>query len=167
MTLFIRPADSFARPANTTQYTAADLVAHDVDAADVNSAPSLVFDMAPLRQNGGKIVGGILEKSSNTVTVATFRLHIYDRIKTVTNGDNGALVISDNLGYICSLAFDMATAANNVALSGTAIQRIATALAQPGVFTARRRQLYGYLEATGAYAPASGEVFTATLFCES
>ena len=153
-------APTFTRPANTTQYTAGDLVANDATAGNV---VPLAFDVGQLIQ--GKITGGTLRKSTNATTAATFRLHLFTVTKAVTNGDNGALAIADYSGYIGSLSFDMSSGA--VGIAGGPLDKPATAPGTPlSYMRANGGTLYGLLEATGTYTPASAETFTAILNME-
>ncbi len=159
---FAHPRVRFSRPTDTTQYTANDAVGPSTTAADTD----LVFSLGALRgKKSGRILGGRLSKSTNTATVATFALHLFDREKTPTQGDNGAAVnYGDNVGYLGSLAFDLTT--GTTAVFGGAIAIAATALTQPITFQ-RCENIYGYLVATGAYAPGNAEVFDVSLDIEA
>lgn len=143
--------DSFTRPANTTQYTAADLVANNATAGSV----------VPLTWNVGRgglrIKGAHITKTDETdVTAADFSLHLFGSSPTVANGDNGALSYdySDKFGDI-----DFATmvAATDVAWA------INTGLDLNFYTTGN---IYGLIEADGTYTPASAEVFSVTLVYE-
>jgi hypothetical protein len=162
-------APQFARPANTTQYTAGDLVANN---ATAGSVVPLLFDLQNVSKGtSGKVVGGLLRKSTATVTVATFALHLFANISpVVTNGDNGALLITtpatDLPNYIGTLPFDFATIGNDIAIAGGPLIKAAVpALGILGFF-ARQRKIYGLIEAIGAYTPASGETFDASITVE-
>lgn len=150
------------RPADTTQYAAGDLVANSTTA---ESVVPITFPVGGQFASGGKIVGGRMRKSTAAVTTASFRLHLFTVTKTVTNGDNGAIVTAMD-GYIGSLDFDFATLANDTNIAGAAIEKVNTALAAPIGFRAPGGVLYGLIEAKGAYTPASAEIFSSWLTLE-
>jgi len=163
-------APQFTRPANTTQYTAGDLVANSVTAGSV---VPLLFDLSGVKGGtSGKVVGGLMRKSTVTVTVATFALHLFANISpVVTNGDNGALLITtpatDLPNYIGTVPFDFATIGNDINIAGGALIKAAVpALGILGFF-ARQRRIFGLIEAVGAYTPASAETFDAAITVET
>lgn len=143
--------DSFTRPANTTAYTAADLVANSATAGSV----------VPLTWNTGR--GGIrvkgvhLTKSDETdVTAADFTVHLFGTSPTVANGDNGAL------------SFDYSDKFGDVDL-GTMVAATDVAWAFNGGLDLNfytTGNIYGLIEADGTYGPASAEVFSCTLVFE-
>lgn len=157
-------APQMTRPANTTAYTAGDLVANNTTAGSVVPlAFPLGTGKAPC-----KITGGQLRKSASTATAATFRLHLFEETKTVTNGDNGAIVVNSMAKYIGKLDFDLSGAGTFTSIIGGAIERQATAPLSPLVVNRadNNGQIYGLVEATGAYAPASGETFDVSINIE-
>jgi hypothetical protein len=159
-------APTMTRPANTTQYTAGDLVANN---ATVGSVVPLAFSRNRLQgRNSGRILGGAMRKSAATVTVATFRLHLFSAAPTpATNGDNGAILVSSLANYLGFMDFDFTTTGNNGNIIGGAILKRNTALAAPLHFSLTGSGgLFGLIEATGAYAPASGETFDVALDVE-
>lgn len=151
------PVVSFTRPADTTAYAAGDLVANSTTAGSVSP---LTFDLTELRSSG-KVRNARLQKSGATATLATFRLHLFDRVKAVTNGDNGALAFANYDGYVASMDIDLATGA--IALAGGPLTKFSAEIAAG--FN-RTERLYGYLEARAAYVPANAEVFTVALSVE-
>jgi len=159
--MIISVSNSFTRPANTTAYTAGDLIANDVDAADVIP---LKFTTSRLSSGRGIIRRARLFKDSETVTAASFNLHLFSQSPVVTNGDNGALAVATAQHFLGTIALDLSTGA-----FVTATDVIKAAAASPEInfdlqsVSARERRLYGLLEALGAYAPASGETFEVTL----
>ena len=154
MSNYMSARAQFTRPANTTAYTAGDLVANDTT---VGNVVPLQFSLpAAGRRRSGKVKNARLQKSSNTATNATFRLHLFTVAKTLTNGDNGALVVNDYEGYIGSIALSVAT--GGILIAGANVIT-AHSSATDFNFQPTGSIIYGYLEATGAYAPASGEVF--------
>lgn len=101
-----------------------------------------------------------LHKTTTTATAATFTLYLFTSMPTLTNGDNGAFAIASAANLVGSIAIDMSSGA--VAGSGSLMQFSAAAAIGVDV-KAIDGVLYGLLVATGAYAPGSGETFTATL----
>ncbi len=162
--MFITPYDSFTRPADTTQYTALDLVANDVDAADVVPLTFSISGMFAKGLTTGRIVGGDLEKSSGTTTVASFSLHLFTRTKTLSGGDNAAMAVNNYDGYIGNLLIDLSSSALDVV--GTPLFKHGFA-STPFHFEAETEELFGYLQAIGAYAPASEETFRVGLHIEA
>jgi hypothetical protein len=143
---------SFTRPADTTQYAIADLVANNTTAGSVTPI-SLVF----VHDGAGiKITRVRLLKSATSVTSASFRVHFYVTSPTCTNGDNSAWLttVSGYLGYAdltMSQTFSDDAIGFGVAAFGDAIR------CQPGNGS---RTIYALLEARGTYTPADSEVFT-------
>jgi hypothetical protein len=158
--MIITPTDSFTRPGDTTSYTAADLVANDVDAGDV---VPLTFGSNSIGTHG--IIRRVrLYKSSTTATAATFVVHLFSVAPVVTNGDNGAFAVSTAANYLDEVAVDMSSGAS----VGTAyLYKPSAAVAIGFNFAHSGSLIYGLIEASGAYAPASAEVFQVTLEIES
>ena len=154
MSLIKKSSYTFTRPADTTAYTAADLLANSTTAGSV----------VPLSWNigrgGYKIVGLQITKSGTTVTNATFKLHLFASSPTVANGDNGA--ISTNLAG----KFGTATFATMIATTdaGWATLNGGDSNLPDGLYNyTSSGLLYGLIEVTAAYTPASGESFTVTI----
>lgn len=149
--LIKKVTDSFTRPANTTQYTAADLVANN---ATAGSVVPLTFNTG---RGGIRIKGVHITKSDETdLTSADFSLHLFGTSPTVANGDNGALSYdySEKFGDI---DFSTMVAATDVAWafnSGLDLNYYTTG------------NIYGLIEADGTYTPASAEVFSVTIVFE-
>jgi hypothetical protein len=97
------PADTtFTRPADTTAYSIGDLIANSTTAGSVTP---MSFTGATLTGSGGtgRIVQLLLTKSGTAA--ARVRAHFVKTSHAVTNGDNGALVLTsldiDNyIGYM-------------------------------------------------------------------
>lgn len=158
--MFIAPQASFTRPANTTQYTANDLIANDTDSADV---VPMKFDTSRIN-NRGKIVAVRLFTDNQTVTVASYKLHIFRTLPTAGAGDNAAYAVASVRDLLDSVALDLSSGAT--ASSTDKMKRVS--LSVPIVFAAPLEvgAIYGLLQAVGAYTPASGELFEATLEIE-
>jgi len=145
--------DTFTRPADTTAYAAADLVANSTTAG--NAVP-LKFGIG----GGGFAIRAFhLEKTDETdVANADFTVRFYTEEPTPANGDNGALS-TDYSGYIGSIDLGAMTAYTDVA---------AVEAQNQGIFgyANTRGELWALIEANAAYIPASGEIFLATVTVE-
>lgn len=145
-------AASFTRPADTTAYASADLVANSTTAGSV---VPLSFATAANSSAAGGIVNRIrLLKSGTTATNGQFRVHLYTASPTVANGDNAALSTNkaaDYLGYA-----DVTVSAFTDGCAGVSSSNL-------GLTFAGSTTLYALLEARAAYTPANAEVFTVTL----
>jgi hypothetical protein len=150
-------SDSFTRPADTTAYTAADLVANSVTAGSV---VPLTFNVG---RGGIRIAGIRLGKSTTTVTNATFSLHLFGTSPTAANGDNGAFSTTraDKIGIV---ALPIMVATSDVSFT-TAYSGDTILLGGLYHYTSSGL-VYGLLSAVGAYTPASAEVFDCKLIYE-
>lgn len=147
---------TFTRPADTNAYTSGDLVANNVTAGSVTP---MTFTIP--NGQGFKLWRVGIDRSATAVTNAQFKLHLYKDLPTVTNGDNGALS-SIKSGYLGFVAVDGSGKTFSDAASAY------SALTLPVLIYADFDQfVYGLLEATAAYTPASAEVFVVTLVGES
>jgi hypothetical protein len=157
-------SDSFARPANTTQYAQNDLVANHATAGSV--VPLEFENAARLPGRGGRIKGAKLSKDATTATAAAFRVHLYSSAPTPANGDNGAFSTSES-GYIGSIDIDMSSGAVTFA-SPTALAEWSAAVDLPFQAVDGETSIFGLIQNTHAtgYTPASGEAFTVTLAIE-
>lgn len=147
-------ATSFTRPADTTAYASGDLVANSTTAGSV----------APLTFTKDVNVGSLfirrakIIKSGTGVTNASFRLHLFSFTPTFAAGDNAALNVSGVANYLGAFdvtvdrAFADGSAGIGVPVLGSEIS-----------VQSEASSLYGFLEARGAYTPASAEVFTVHL----
>lgn len=149
--LIKKVSDSFTRPANTTAYTAGDLVANNTTAGSV---VPLTFNTG---RGGIKIVGAHITKTDETdVTAADFSLHLFGTSPTVANGDNGALSYNYSDKF-ADIDFATMVAATDVAWALASNQNF-------NFYTTGN--IYGLIEADGTYSPASAEVFSVTLVYE-
>lgn len=155
----INPSSTFTRPADTTAYTANDLVANSTTAGSV-------VPMAFPVPNGSKLrlIRASISFNSATVTNAKFKLHLYSSSPTCTNGDNGAW-LTTNSGYLDNIAIDCTGNTFSDAAIGYGIY-VNTALNVPMLIPSTST-IYGLLQATAAYTPISGEVFTVSLLGEA
>ncbi len=160
----ITASDSFTRPADTTSYTSGDLVANNTSAGSV---VAMEFDVARVAAGAFMIRRARLSKTTNTVTAATFRLHLYGADPSISsgisNGDNAAWLTKEG-SYIGSIDLDASGANGRVFADPGAFVVAAVALGtEIGHKLAASTIVYGLLEARGSYAPGNAEVFTVTL----
>jgi len=152
-----RVSSTFTRPDDTTAYADGDLVANDVDAADVvplswPTAGSRPFDIPGIR----------LHKTGPTG--ASFRIYLFAAEPTVdTAGDNSAFASNVN------------GAANVIAIyEGTlyGLKDGSVGLLVPIAGVIKREYIgdpdtiYGLVRVGAVYTPIAEEVFTATLISE-
>jgi hypothetical protein len=154
--IILQPSASITRPADTTAYTAGDLVANSTTAGSVSYGSLLV---ARSRTSMTQIRRAKLEKSGTSVTSAEFRVHLYSSLPTFANGDNAAFSTT-RAGYLGALnvtinqVFSDGSAGFGVPVNGVEICDTGSN-GETTVFWA--------LEALNAYTPVSAEVFTLTL----
>lgn len=153
---------TLTRPANTTAYSSGQQVSAT---ANGSTGSPLQFQMADFASDGGSIVGARLTKSATSLTNATFRIHLFDLgVPTLTNlGDQNnyaAPLKADYANYIGYMDFASGIAGTDAAwYEGVPSQQLLSfRCAAGGVVT-----IYGVLECTGAYTPASAEVFSVRL----
>jgi hypothetical protein len=148
---------SFIRPANVTPYAAGALVANSVTAGAVIPMAFKLDNSFPMGQF--RLTRARLFKSGAVVTNATFRLHLYQALPTVTNGDGGAWLSSNSADWIGNI-----DVASMLAFSdGAAGTGSCPAGSEQYVRQAQGKVVYGLLAALGAYTPASAEQFTAVI----
>jgi hypothetical protein len=140
----------YTRPANTTAYTAGDALSDSASAPTVLTFTSIPFD---------SILNEVLVTSSvKGGTLPQFKLWLFDTAPTPVN-DNAALALTDaeNDTVVAVIALgesSQSSAVNNARLEATAQQRI---------IRAKTTVLYGLIEVTNAYTPASEEVIKVTI----
>lgn len=159
--VFAIPA-SFSRPPDTNAYAAGDLVANDVDAADV---VPLSWVLGGIQRDGYYITGVRLKFDHPSVTNAQFRVHLYKATPTIgTTGDNGVFgsVVTGYASWIGS--FDVTL----VALHADGAVGIAVAtegVIEPSIIQSGHT-VYGLVEARAAYSPKNAGLVTAELLVE-
>lgn len=153
-------AASFTRPNDTTAYASGDLVANSTTNTEVT----------PMTFNVGagvafKIWRAELLRSDTDVANASFRLHLYNDLPTVSNGDNSAW-LSIEAGYQgfidivgTSPAFSDDAKAHGVYVNNSVFAPMLIAMDGDA-------KIYGLLEARGAYQGAALESFTVSLVGE-
>jgi hypothetical protein len=154
------------RPADTTAYASGDLVANSVTAASVT--PFTFTGVA--RQIGYRSVikQARILLSQVLLANASFRLHLFSALPTVTNGDNGALDVATQLlaylGFIDIAAVINGTGAGaNNGGGGSMGWGYPPAPGEIGWLSTNSANLYGLLEARAAYVPASAQTIRTSL----
>jgi hypothetical protein len=153
------PAASFIRPANVTAYAAGQLVANSVTPGAVVPMAFNLGNSFPMGQF--RLTRARLFKSTaaGVGTVATFSLHLYQALPTVTNGDGGAWLSNGSANWLGNI--DIATM---LAFSdGAAGTGSCPAGSEMIIRQASGKIVYGLLAALGAYVPGSAEQFTVTI----
>lgn len=154
-------SSTITRPADTTAYTIGDLVANSVTAGSVTNLQFTT--LARVSGGSGVIVGAQIQKTSNVITSAAFRLHLFNTAPTYTSaGDNSAIatvVVASAKGYLGYVDITTMIGFSDVAWGSGAPDNARGSI--PYVATAQI--IYGLLEARGAYTPTSAEVFTISL----
>jgi len=156
----VQPANAtFTRPADTTAYAVGDLIANNTTAGSVTR---MSFTGASLGgSNGtGRITDLILSKSGTAA--ARIRAHFLKTDHAVTNGDNGALVLTsldiDNyLGYM-DVSF---TGTDDGVGSGGNL--VAKSYDLPVPYSISGDTIYCVLEALTAWTPTSSGTFDARI----
>jgi hypothetical protein len=147
---------TFTRPADATPYTSGDLVANSVTAGSVVPI-AIVFGSAGTTENQIELSRIRLFKSTTGVTGATFRVHLFSTLPTVSAGDNAAIVIATGaVGYLGF--FDIAAMQSFTDGANGAITTGSNRIVLSGSTT-----IYALIEARGAYTPGTSETFTLTL----
>jgi hypothetical protein len=159
----IRISANFTRPADTTAYAAGDLVANSTTAGSV--VPLSFANVVRTAGDCVRIERVRIEKTSTTLTNASFRLHLFESSPTPTVGDNGVfnssgtLASNNVLTYAGTFPVTMVWAGSDGAMGIGTPTTGSGATISPTTGTT----IYGFIEVTAAYTPASAEVFTVVL----
>jgi hypothetical protein len=155
------PSASFTRPADTTAYTAGDLVANNTTAGSVTP---LSWTLQSSNIVGPcSIYRARLVKSATSVALAAFRLHLYAALPSVTAGDNGAFQSTQAANYVGSIPLDLTTTPGAKFSDGAAGHGSMAAGADANIRLPSGTTIYGLLEALATYTPGLSEVLTVTL----
>lgn len=150
------------RPANTTAYAAYQLLANSTTVGSVTPATIAAAKGTNLATTAVRCrlqKSGVAASGAGSVANAYFRIHFYNVLPTVTNGD-GAAWLSTLTGWVG--AFDitqMFLGSDNSAGIGIPVQGSTMAFSPVNGTS----NLYYLIEVMAAYTPGSAEVFTPTL----
>lgn len=156
---------TFTRPADTTAYTANDLVGTSTSVVAANS--TIIADAVYDGADGFRFDRVRLYKSGISLTNASFRVHIFNALPVWSVGDNGAggaitaLAVTDMAGHVGYVDITMDRASATAGAYGMANPSSGAITAKPSAVTSTA--LYVAVQATAAYTPASGETFTVAL----
>lgn len=143
-----------------TDHVVGDLVANDVVPTAVLN---LQFNIGRVTGGTGAIVGAQLQKSSNNIDGAVFRLHLFSLPPTyITGGDNSPLttvVVASDKAYLGYIDIKEMIAFSDVAWGSGSPDNSRGAI----TFVADTQSIYGLLEARGVYTAASLESFRPSL----
>lgn len=144
------PSITFTRPANTTAYTAGDVV---------GSATSAIHELTGAASSSSFVFVQSIQLLINNASVPSgmtgFRVHLYSSAPTA---------ISDNAAYTFTTS-DLAAWQDSFDLSTPAVRGSmlrSQAYYQGGVMKLQpaSSSLYAVIETLGAYTPASGTAYT-------
>jgi len=148
------------RPADTTAYTAKDVV------ADSTSAPTVITfsNFARVNAGSGIIVRARLMTDQKTCT-SGFRLHLFHTAPTAINDNSPySLLYANAANRIGQIDFAAMSSEDPTNSTAAASMRPSAdgAYGAPNLWfqsAAASRALYGILETTSGFAPASGQKF--------
>jgi hypothetical protein len=159
---------SITRPADTTAYAAGDAVSNSTSAPTAISAA----DVVDVNGGSGRIVEIALETNNATVTNGTFRVYVFNTSFTPNNDNAASDKVHANRAYLQGYA-DLPLLTADGASAGSAVTRVNESVAGGDdgvpmhfVCASGDNDLYIVLVATGAYTPASGQVFDIALTIE-
>lgn len=152
---------SFTRPANTTAYTAKDVVSNATSSATIMSFTNL----SRAKGKGGYIVRAKIETDQKTC-VARFRLHLWDTSVTAKNDNDPFDFLNANastrIGWI-----DFGACATEDATTSTGAVSVRDDLRLKYQTASGSRTIYGILETLDAFTPANGQSFRVDLWAEN
>jgi hypothetical protein len=157
-----RVSVELTRPANTTAYTAGDVVSND----ETTTTLLVLTNALRVAAGSGYIVRASLTTDKKSIT-PRFRVHLFNASNPTVAGDNVAhkelyADAGKRLGY-----FDLPAMTTPVDTTNSDMSRsVDNTLRHAVVAAAATRILYVVLETLDAFTPASGEKFTLTLFVD-
>lgn len=161
-----RVSAAFTRPADTNVYAAKDTVADATSGALVMTFTG----MARITGGGGYIVKATI-MTDQTTNTEQFRLHLFNASPTALQ-DNAACtapLYASASSYVCSITFPgcATEGTGTTAAYANATPNSAGANLPMSFTCAADANLYGLLEATVGFTPASGQKFTVILSSEA
>lgn len=150
------------RPADTTAYTANDVVSNATD----TTTPLVLANFGRLAGASGYIVGAKLTTNLKSIT-PRFRVHLFNVNTATVAADNAAYkeVYADISKRISS--FDLAAMSTGADTTNSDMSRsMDMTLRIPFVLAAASTTAYAVLETLDGFTPASGEKFTLTIICD-
>ena len=146
----------FTRPADTTAYTANDVVSDST----VVGHPLVFQNCARFQGGTGIVYSGLMFASTDATVNPNFDLVLFDTPSFTMAADNSAGTVTDTEAYniVSIITFDGTNAAN-VSTVGANLVVGATAIGQAFKCGSNSRDLYGMVIDRGGYTPASAEIF--------
>lgn len=147
-------SDGFTRPADTTQYTATDVVS--------NGTTSLLVFKDCVRAIGGTgiLYSGLMFASTDAATNPNFDLLLFSTKALTLAADNATSTVTDAQARTCVAAITFnGTDSTAVATVGANLIIKATNIGQAFKCATNSRDLYGLVIDRGGYTPASAEAF--------
>lgn len=153
--------DGFTRPANTTQYTANDVVSNST-----TETRMLHFkNIARTSGGSGIIHSALMFVSTDAATNPNFDLILFDTPNITRAADNAASTVTDGelIDIAAAITFDGTDTTNIATVGANLVVKVATV---GQVFKCRDgyQDLWGLVIDRGAYTPASAERFDFKLF---
>jgi len=154
---------SFTRPADTIAYAAGDLAANSTTAGSV--VPLSFASAVRVAGDCLRVERIRIEKTSTSLTNASFRVHLFEASPSVTVGDNGVFNSSGTLatGTILSHAGSAPITMVWAGTDGAIGIGLPTTGSGMTVRPSSGTTIYALVEVTAAYTPVSGETFTVIL----
>lgn len=154
-------APTLTRPNDTTAYASGDLIANSTTAGSVTPLDFNNETAAP-----AWLHRVVMNSSNATVTNKSYRLFLFGAAPTVSNGDNGAFVVTAANGARQFIGVLGSTAAISTGAGGVS-QNVFTPLDSSGTFLrhypmAVPGRFWGLLVAMAAYTPTAQETFRVT-----
>lgn len=150
------PEAGFTRPADTTAYTAADVVSNSTATTELMRFKNCV------REPGGTgtLLSALMFDSVDAATNPNFDLVLFDRTTITLAADNAAGTVTDaEVKFaVAVITFD-GTNASNVATVGANLIIGATSIGQAFKCAEGQTDLWGLVIDRGGYTPASAERF--------
>lgn len=147
------------RPADTTAYASGDLVANSTVAASVTPFKFTGVSRSVGYKSRIERIG--LFTSQALLANGTFRVHLFGKAPTVTNGDNGALDVASNLdAYLGWFELVLGIIGTGQGAYGYSSRVASNAQADAFHDISTSQDMWALLEARAAYAPLSAQTFT-------
>ncbi len=150
----------FARPANTTAYTAGDVVSNSVAATSLLEFSSVIRTIG----RSGYLVGAQLSTDKKSIT-PRIRVHLFNVNTPTVSADNAAHQekYADRAKRLCS--FDLPAMITGTDTTNSNMSRSEDmSLRIPIIAATEDTDVYGFLEALDAFTPASQQAFSLTLY---
>jgi hypothetical protein len=150
---------SYTRPADTTQYTAGDVLSNST------SAPTVLTFKAAIKNGHSTLKAAWCIDSAAEATKPDLELWLFHTSPAAVN-DNAAFTITDAEALTFVGVVDFAVATFKASALNSVCQKLALDIPLRGAIDPRAdktQDLYGIVVVRNTYTPVSGEVFTFVL----